>query len=175
MAVVDLDKADIDLLHLSARITAALRKAGLYTIGQVAGRTAQELADLPNIGPSAVAEIVTRLRSAGITLPKVTRVVLEEESAPVGVARVRAIRPDVSRRVGANIRKLREAREIPRQMLSWEMHRHGFNISEAVLKNMELGMPGKSRRPRWITVDEAEAFSEVLGVPIGELFKDEEA
>lgn len=91
-------------------------------------------------------------------------------------ARVRAVSPDISRRVGYNIRKIRKQRGIFRPDLSWLMHEAGYDISEAVLKNIEGGYPGKTtstgKKPRWITVDELYAFAEVLDVSIEELFSE---
>jgi hypothetical protein len=166
--IMELDEADLGLLGITPpRVEAALRAGGIKTIGGLSRLTVQEVADLPDIGPSAVAIIVDRLRDAGIVLPKEPRAADEP-----GRMRMRAIRPDTSRVVGQNIRRLREAQGMPRQILVWKMHEHGFNVSEAVLKNMELGMPGKTRRPRWITVDELASFAEVLDVPYEEFFRE---
>jgi Bacterial RNA polymerase, alpha chain C terminal domain len=165
--MIDMDMAGVDLLNLSPRVTDLLKHEGYRTIGSLIGLNTAQLAGIFGAGPAAVTEIVTGLENLGIDVPKQPGIDIEDGTSR---ARVRAIRPVMSRLVGENIRRIREERGMPRQMLAWELHKQGYNVSEAVLKNIELGMPGKARRPRWITVDEAAAFAEVLDIPVSELF-----
>lgn len=166
MVTIAIHEADINLLGLAPRIENALKHADILNIGELSTMTTQDIAAIPEIGPAAIQDIVDHLQTVGITLPK------EPASTEGPKARERAIPPKWSRVVGRNIRLIREARNISRQQMSWEMHQRGFDISEATLKNMELGQPGKARKPRRIVVDELHAFAEVLDTPIEEFFKE---
>jgi ribosome-binding protein aMBF1 (putative translation factor) len=82
-------------------------------------------------------------------------------------ARTRALEPEVSERVGDNIMRIREAKGLSRHQLSMMLHDNGFDISEAVLKNMEIGY--SESKPRWIVVEELVALAKTLRVTVDEL------
>lgn len=77
-------------------------------------------------------------------------------------ARERAVGPEVSRRVAASIKAERTRQGLSMAKLSVQMHNAGYGISAAVINSIE-------NSSRMISVDEAVAFSEVLGVPVTDL------
>jgi carbon monoxide dehydrogenase subunit G len=58
----------IDELKLPARVASSLSREGLVTVGQVAGRTADELLAIDGIGRASVEDIKVKLAERGLTL-----------------------------------------------------------------------------------------------------------
>lgn len=58
----------VDELRLSQRIVRILKRSGVKTIGDIVGLTERDLAMLPNMGPTSVTEIRTRLADMGFKL-----------------------------------------------------------------------------------------------------------
>jgi transcriptional regulator with XRE-family HTH domain len=82
-------------------------------------------------------------------------------------ARSRAIGPAVSQRAGRNIRRERKFRDWTLTELSFRMTEVGYRLSPATIRQVERGSTeGRGSRIRPLSVDEAWAFSEVLGVSL---------
>lgn len=58
----------VEELGLSQRIVRILKRGGVKTIGDLVGLTERDLAMLPNMGPTSVTEIRTRLADMGFKL-----------------------------------------------------------------------------------------------------------
>lgn len=82
----------------------------------------------------------------------------------------RTIGPEISARVAARVLERREALGWTRDELSHKMYDAGYDMSAAVIRNLENGMlEGRmddEYRARWVTVDEAAALANVLGVTV---------
>ena len=61
---------EIDVLHLSKRAEYDLRRAGLYTVGDVYLLGKERISLLPGVGPSCLREIVNALESVGVAIPQ---------------------------------------------------------------------------------------------------------
>lgn len=87
----------------------------------------------------------------------------------------RTIPPEVSARVGVNVRRLREGMGLSRDGLSKQLYLAGYDMTAAVIRNLEQGMlEGREPvagawRPRWVTIDEAVALADALGATLDEL------
>ena len=92
--------------------------------------------------------------------------------------RTRSTSPEVSKRTGEKVRRLRLERgwsylDLHDEIVSatWEDPQGPTSISQAVLRNIEEGItiaPG-TRKPRWIEVGEARALAMAFGVSIDNL------
>lgn len=68
------------------------------------------------------------------------------------------------KRVGQNIRKLRERQDLTQDMLSARLQVNGCDITRSALAKMEVGQ-------RHIYVDELILIKDILGVTFEDLFK----
>lgn len=68
------------------------------------------------------------------------------------------------KRVGQNIRELRERQDLTQDMLSARLQVNGCDITRSALAKMEVGQ-------RHIYVDELILIKDILGVTFEELFK----
>lgn len=68
------------------------------------------------------------------------------------------------KRVGQNIRELRERQDLTQDMLSARLQVNGCDITRSALAKMEVGQ-------RHIYVDELILIKEILGVTFEDLFK----
>lgn len=89
-------------------------------------------------------------------------------------SRTRAIGPEISELVADNIRTIRETLGWSRPEMSRRLAVLGYSMSPKVLENLELGIADHGEtRTRLVSADEAWAISQVLEVPVQDLFKEE--
>ena len=69
---------------------------------------------------------------------------------------------DYEKRLGKNIRRLRESRHMTQEMLSTKLQLLGCDITRSALAKIEVGQ-------RHIYSDEIKLIKEILGVPFDEL------
>ncbi|MGQ9572645.1 MAG: DNA-directed RNA polymerase subunit alpha, partial [Dehalococcoidia bacterium] len=96
----------IEDLNLSVRAYNCLKRSGLTTVGQVLGKSEDELLSLRNFGRKSYDELKTRLRELGFLppetpeeeLPAEVPSVIEEEGLPAGIGRSREAAPVAAER-----------------------------------------------------------------------------
>ena len=70
---------------------------------------------------------------------------------------------EYEKRVGANIRKLREKKKMTQEMLSAKLQLRGCDITRSALAKIEVGQ-------RHIYIDEVKLFKEIFDVSFEEIF-----
>ena len=64
----ELSQVKIDVLDLSVRASNCLKRANIYTLGDLVERTEEDLSKIRNLGKKSVDEIIEKLKDYGFDL-----------------------------------------------------------------------------------------------------------